>query len=57
MAMLIARTSLADIVRRDPDGGETKPTERDYENFDSYVISTYGEHVLKAYLNGKLKEL
>ncbi len=42
-------TILRSIARRDPDGGETEPTEADYARFKAEVIEAHGEAIWKRY--------
>lgn len=43
---------LRDIMRRDPDGWETRqPTHRDYNAFTLWVVDTYGQGAWTDYMN------
>lgn len=41
---------LRDLLSRDPDGWETKPTLADYRAFKAYVIATYGLVAWESYI-------
>ena len=43
--------AFADMLRHDPDGWEHKePTEDDYDAFQRWAITAYGESLYKAYM-------
>lgn len=39
-----------DLRDRDPDGQETKPTEKDYREFKEYAVRKYGIVAFKRYM-------
>lgn len=43
---------LREIMRRDPDGGETEPTEAAYAAHRAWAIGTYGPSLWETYSEG-----
>lgn len=39
-----------EIMRNDPDGQPTRPTEEDYQAFKAWVVGTWGESVWRTYM-------
>jgi hypothetical protein len=43
---------LNEIMRHDPDGKPTEPTQADYNAFNAWILSTYGANAWQDYQSG-----